>query len=239
MTKNSSDTRGQAKFAPTAPIAGEQQVRHGGKEEENRRHQSFGQHAQRQCRPSQIKAKGFLIFQSNEKIVESKGQQEGQQHFRNEDPGEEKNTHTGQDTQGGVERSPFSVGAAAPRPSQDGEASTPRDEREVGSKNVESEEMIIRSGQPIRQRRFFQVTDTIHFQRNPVSAPGHILGGSRMVGVGVVQKRGRKERGNVHRSKDQQQQCPGSPRRKGNRVLGRRFKGKSEVIRHGLQKRDN
>jgi hypothetical protein len=31
--------------------------------------------------------------------------------------------------------------------------------------------MIIRSGQPIRQRRLLQVTDAIHFQRNPVTAP--------------------------------------------------------------------
>src|ERR1700722_15091776 len=99
--------------------------------------------------------------------------------------------------------------------------------------------MIIRSSQPIRQRRLLEVTDAIHFQRNPVTAPGHILGGTRMGGVGVVQKGGRKEGRKVYRSKNQQQQCPGSPRRESKRILGRSLKRKNKVIRHGLQERNN
>ena len=67
---------GQAELTPAAPIAGEQQVRRGGQEEEDRSDEPFGQHGERQRSPSQVKTVRFLIFQSDEKIVEGKGEQE-------------------------------------------------------------------------------------------------------------------------------------------------------------------
>ena len=119
-------TGGQTELPPPAPISGEPQIRQGRQEKEDRRHQSFSQHGQPQCRPGQVKPRGFLIFQSNEKIVESKGQQQGQQNFRDEDAGEKKNTYARQDAKGGVERSPVSVGAAAPGPGQESKTKHPK-----------------------------------------------------------------------------------------------------------------
>ena len=68
---------GQTELAPAAPFSGEQQIGHGGEEEEDRGHQPLGQHGQRQGCPGQVKAGGFPVFQPDEKIVESKGQQQG------------------------------------------------------------------------------------------------------------------------------------------------------------------
>ena len=116
-------------------------------------------------RPGQVKADRFLIFQSNEKIVESEGQQEGQQDFRNEDTGEEKNAHAGQNAEGGIKRRAIAVGATAPCPSQNGQAKHSQGQGQMGSKYVVSEEVVIGGSQPVRQRRLFQVADAVHLAR--------------------------------------------------------------------------
>ena len=169
----------QAELTPAAPISGEQQVRHGGEEEKDRSHQPLGQHGQRQSRPGQVKAEGFLVFQPDEKIVKSEGQQEGKQDFGNEDAGEQKNSHAGQNAEGGIERRALAIGATAPGPGQNGQAKHPQGQGQMGGEYVVSEEVVIGGGQPIRQRRFFQVADAIHFQRDPVAAARHMLGGGR------------------------------------------------------------
>ncbi len=78
----------QAELTPAAPIAGKPQVGHGGGKKEDRGNQPLGQHGQRQSGPGQVKAVRFVILEPNEKIVESKGQQEGKQDFGDEDAGE-------------------------------------------------------------------------------------------------------------------------------------------------------
>ena len=226
-----------AEFTPAAPISCEQQVRNSGEEEKDRSHQPLGQHGQRQRRPGQVKAGGFLIFQSDEKIVKSKGQQQAKQDFGDENAGEQKNSHAGQNAEGRIKCRALAIGATAPGPSQNGEAKHPQGEGQMGGEYIESEEVVIGGGQPIGQRRLFQVTDAVHFQRNPVTAAGHILGSSRVGSICIIQQRRREERRHMHRGENQQQQRPGSHRRQGKAILGGRLEGKSEVIRHGSQKR--
>ena len=103
----------------------------------------------------------------------------------------------------------------------------------MGGKDVISEEVVIGSGQPIRQRRLFQIADAIYFQRDPVAALRHVLGGGGVGGIGVIQQRRRKKRGHMDGCEDQQQQRPGSHWREAKGILGGRLEGKSEVIRHG------
>ncbi len=111
-----------------------------------------------------IKADGLVVFQPDEKIVEGKGQKEREQNFRNEDTGEEKNSYAGQNAEGRVKRRALAVGAAAPHPGQNGQGKDTEGQGQMGGKYVVSEEVIIGGGQPIRQRRLFQVADAIHFQ---------------------------------------------------------------------------
>ncbi len=112
--KEEQNTGEQAELTPAPPIASQQQVGHGGGKEEDRGNQPFGQHGQRQSSPGQVKAERFVIFERNEKIVESKGQQERKQDFGNEDTGEEENSHAGQNAEGGIERGAVAIGATAP-----------------------------------------------------------------------------------------------------------------------------
>ena len=100
-------------------------------------------------------------------------------------------------------------------------------------KDVVSEEVIIGGGQPIGQRRLFQVTDAVHLQCDPVAAERHMLGGDGVSGIRVIQQRRREERGHMDRRKDQQEQRPGSRWSETKGILGRRLEGESEVIRHG------
>ena len=210
---------GQAELTPAAPISGEQQVRHGGEEEEDRSHHPLGQHGQRQGSPGQVKAGGFPVFQPDEKIVKSKGQQQGKQDFGNEDAGEQKNSHAGQNAEGGIERRALAIGATAPGPGQNGEAKYPQGEGKMGGEYVESEEVVIGGGQPIGQRRLFQVADAIHLQGDPVAAARHLTGRRGMGGIRVIQQGGRKERRHVHRGENQQQQRPGSHWERGLKVF--------------------
>ena len=218
---------------PAAPISGEQQVGHNGEEKEDWGHQPLGQHGQREGGPNQVKARGFPVFQCDEKIVKSKGQQQGKQDFGNEDTSEEKNPDAGKNAEGCIERCSLAVGTTPPGPGQNGEAKHTQGQRQMGREYVESEEAVIGGGQPIRQRRFFQIADAIHFQRHQVSAASHILGSSGVSGICVIQQGGRPERRHMHRGEDQQQQRPGSHRREGKAIFGRHLEGKSEVIRHG------
>jgi hypothetical protein len=56
----------------------------------------------------------------------------------------------------------------------------------MGGKYVVSEEVVIRGGQPIGERWLFQVADSIYFQRDPVAAERHMLGGAGVGSVGVI-----------------------------------------------------
>ena len=107
----------------------------------------------------------------------------------------------------------------------------------MGGEYVESEEAVVGGSQPIWQRRLFQVANAIHFQRDPVAGARHRLRGGRMVGIGVIQQRGRKERRYMDGGENQQQQRPGTHWGEDWSILGRRLKGEGEVIRHGSEKR--
>ena len=168
--------------------------------------------AKRQGRPGQVKAGGFIVFQPNEKIVEGKGQQQSQQDFGNEDAGEQEDARTGENAEGGIESRAVSISAAAPGPGQDGQTEYPQGERQMGGEYIESEEAVVGRRQPVRQRWLFQITDAIHFQRDPVAGARHGLRGVRVVGVGVIQQRGRKECCKMDGGEDQEQQRPGTHR---------------------------
>ena len=75
----------------------------------------------------------------------------------------------------------------------------------MGGKDVVAEQMVIGSGQPIRQRRLLQVADAIHLERDPVAALCHMLRGGGVGGVGVVEQRRREQGGEMHGNEDQQQ----------------------------------
>ena len=107
----------------------------------------------------------------------------------------------------------------------------------MGSEYVESEDAVVGSRQPVRQGWLFQIANAIHFQCDPVAGARHGLRGGRVVGIGVIQQWGRKERCYMDRDKDQEQQCPGTHRGEDWSILGRRLKGEGEVIRHGSEKR--
>ena len=85
----------------------------------------------------------------------------------------------------------------------------------MGGEYIESEDAIIGRSQPIRKRRLFQVTDAIHFQGDPVAAAGHILGGSRVGSVGVIQQGRSEERRHMDRGEHQQQQASRSALERG------------------------
>jgi hypothetical protein len=63
------------------------------------------------------------------------------------------------------------------------------------------------------------------------------LGGRGVVGIGVIQQRGRKERRHMDCGKNQQQKGPGTHWGEDWSILGRRLEGEGEVIRHGSEKR--
>ena len=90
-----------------------------------------------------------------------------------------KTPDAGQNAEGCIERCALAVGTTPPGPGQNGEAKHTQGQRQMGREYVESEEVVVGGGQPIRQRRFFQIADAIHFQGDPVAAARHILGSSR------------------------------------------------------------
>ena len=132
-----------------------------------------------------------------------------------------------------IKRCAVAVGSPSPYPGQNGQAENPQGQRQMGGKDIVTEEMVVNRNQPVGQGWFFQVADAIHLQSHPVAAVRHVLGGGSMVGIGIVEQGWGEERRHMHRGKDQQQKGPGSPGRKTEGILGRRLEGKCEVVRHG------
>ena len=85
----------------------------------------------------------------------------------------------------------------------------------MGGKGVLSEDLVTCCNDPKGQRGFFDVADAVDLWGDEVAGFGHVLRDLGVAGVGIVEERGRKERGKVHSHKNGRQEQPNSHRGRG------------------------
>jgi hypothetical protein len=130
-----------------------------------------------------------------EEAVEGGGEEEGEEDVGDEDAGEEEDTGGGEDSEAGVEGGAFAEGLAGPADAEEHQEKDAKGLRKVHGEGVDADETETDGDDPVGEGGFFEVTDVVDAQSDPVAGEGHLAGGVGVGAVGVVQHRRGEERG--------------------------------------------
>ena len=188
--------------APVAIFAGECEIDDGGAEDEDQRDQSLGEDGEGERGPHRIGVERVascrLQFASGtqgaQEAVKRDGEEEREQHVGDEDAREEEDSGGGEHTEARVEACTLAERLVGPAVAEQGQQQDCQGQRKVGGEGVEAEEAKAGGGDPVGQRRFFEVAHSVDAQGDPVSGEDHLAGGIGVGAVGVVQHGRREER---------------------------------------------
>jgi hypothetical protein len=79
----------EMELAPAPPLAGDDEIRNDGGDEEDGGDEALGQESQRERGVGEIEARGLAVFNAGEKAVKGQEKEEGEDRFRNEGSREE------------------------------------------------------------------------------------------------------------------------------------------------------
>src|SRR5580658_392360 len=122
--------------------------------------------------------------------VDGECEQEREQRVWNEDAREEEDAGGGEGEKASVEACTLGKCAASPGVAEEREAKDGEREWKMDREGVFAEDAKADGGDPVGERRFFEVADTVDVECDPVAGVKHGLRGLCVRGVGVVEQRG-------------------------------------------------